>query len=112
MKLFVTIFITAVLSHSQAYAMTMVDAPNTDNGATKASQAQQGGKVDAIHAGASKLVINGVTYVYNPLTTIVTVNGKRVTISDLRVGETIQFQAASQGANKASSLTNINVQRQ
>ena len=112
MKLFATIFLTAILAHGQAHAMTTVDGPNTAGSAAPTNTVQQSGKVDAIHAGASKIVINGVTYAYNPLTTIVTINGKRVTMSDVRSGETVQFQAASQGAKKTSLLTTINVQRQ
>lgn len=112
MKLFATIFLSVALSSGQAYAMTMVETPNSGSGTPATGQPEQGGKVDAIHAGASKMVIGGVTYAYNPLTTIVTVNGKRATISDVRRGETVQFQAASQGADKAPLLTAISVQRQ
>jgi len=113
MKLFATIFLTAIFSCSQAYAMTTVEKSNAGSGAatTTTSQVQQSGKVDAIHAGASQIVIGGVTYAYNPLSTAVTVNGKRATISDVRRGEVVQFQAAPQGANKAALLTTVNVQR-
>ncbi|MHB1188715.1 hypothetical protein [Thiobacillus sp.] len=101
----------AIFSSSQVYSMTMV---GTGSGAASATQSQalQSGKVDAIHAGASRLVIGGVTYEYNPLTTTVMVNGKRATVSDVRSGETVQFQASPQGANKPALLTSINVQRQ
>ncbi len=90
--------------------MTLVETNGTPAAATQ-SQVQQSAMVDAIHAGASRLVIGGVTYAYNPLTTVVTVNGKRATVSDVRLGETVQFQASSQGANKPALLTTINVQR-
>lgn len=111
MKLFISVFFTAMLSANQAYAMTTVEVPNTGGGTVPTSAVQQSGKVDAIYAGASKLVINGVTYAYDFLTTVVTLNGKRVTISDVRMGDTVQFQATPQGANKASLLTTVSVQR-
>jgi hypothetical protein len=101
----------AIFASSQAFSMTMVGTGSGTAAATQ-SQVQQSGRVDAIHAGASRLVIGGVTYAYNPLTTVVTVNGKRATVSDVRSGETVQFQASSQGANKPALLTTINVQRQ
>lgn len=109
-----TLIWAAIFSSSQVYAMTMVETPGTGSGAAAAtqSQVQQSGMVDAIHAGASRIVIGGVTYAYNPLTTTVMVNGKRATISDVRRGETIQFQASPQGAYKPALLTTINVQRQ
>ena len=93
--------------------MTMAETPGTGNGTAAAtqSQVQQSGKLDAVYAGASKLVIGGVTYAYNPLTTMVMVNGKRSTISDVRRGETVQFQAVSQGPHKEALLTSISVQR-
>lgn len=113
MKLIPLIFLPAIFCTSLAHAMTRVDAPASGSGVptTKANPVQQTGKVDAIHAGASKMVIGGVTYEYNPLSTAVTVNGKRATISDVRRGEVVQFQAAPQGANRAALLTTIHVQR-
>lgn len=111
MKQLATVFLTALLLQGHAHAMKMVDTPNTGGKAAPASPMQQGGKVDAIHAGASKIVIKGETFAYNPLTTIVTLNGKRATMSDVRVGETVKFQATSQGANKASLLTTVTLQR-
>ena len=110
MKRIVTTILAAIFSAGQAYAMTRVETPGT----TAASQnpVQQSGKVDAIHAAAGRMVIGGVTYAYNPLTTLVTVNGKRATVSDVRSGEIVQFQASPQGANKPALLTTINVQRQ
>lgn len=72
---------------------------------------QQTGRFEAIHASASRLVIGGVSYAYSPLTTVVTINAKRATISDLRVGETIQFQASPQGAGQPALLTSVGAQR-
>lgn len=114
MKILSMIFLPAIFCTSLAHAMTRVDAPASGNGAptTAANPVQQTGKVDAIHAGASKMVIGGVTYSYSPLSTTVTVNGKRATISDVRSGEIVQFQASPQGAYKPALLTTINVQRQ
>ncbi|NDP48441.1 MAG: hypothetical protein GZ085_08650 [Sulfuriferula multivorans] len=112
MKQFATIFLTAILTYSPAYAMKMVDAPDAKNSAMQSTPVQQNGKVDAIYAGASKIVIKGETYAYNPLTTVVTLNGKRVTISDVRMGDTVQFQATAQGANTPFLLATINIQRQ
>lgn len=106
------IFLAAIISSGQVYAMTRVDAPGTGERAVPTqSQVKQGGKLEAVYAGASQLVIGGVTYAYNPLTTVVMVNGKRSTISDVRIGETVQFQASSQGAHKPELLTAIQVQR-
>ncbi len=110
MKLIATIFVSAIFSMGQAHAMTRVDAPGAANGAAQ-TQVQQSGKLGTIYAAASKLVIGGVTYAYNPLTTVVMINGKRSTISDLRVGETLRFQTSSQGVNKPELLTGIQVQR-
>lgn len=112
MKQLATVFLTAMLLNGYAHAMKMVDAPNTEGSAAPAPSAvQQGGKVEAVHAAASKVVIRGETYAYNPLSTVVMVNGKRATMSDVRVGDTVQFQAASQGANKPSLLTSMTIQR-
>ena len=108
MKLTSMVCLSVLFCSNLALAMTQVDAPNTGDSAAPVSQS---GKVDVIHAGASKLVINGVTYAYNPLTTLVTVKGKRATVSDVRSGDIVQFQASSQGANKPALLTTINVQR-
>lgn len=110
MKRIAALFLAALVCGSQAYAMTRVETAGAEGGAAAAS-VQQGGKVEAVHAGASKLVIGGVTYAYNPLTTVVMVNGKRSTISDVRVGETVQFQATPQGAHQPALLTSITVQR-
>ncbi len=103
--------LAAIFSCGQAYAAMRVEAPDAGNG-TSANQeeVQKSGKLDAVYASASKLVIDGVTYAYNPLTTIVTVNGRRSTISELLRGETVQFQTV-QGPHKAALLTSVSVQR-
>ncbi len=104
----------AMLFNGETYAMTRVDAgtgADSRAAASTPSQVRQSGKLEAIYAGASKLVIGGVTYAYNPLTTIVMVNGKRSTISDVRSGETVQFQTVSQGAHQPALLTSMSVQR-
>ena len=113
MKQFVTIFLSAVLLTSLSHAMTRVETSSTgSDGAKLAAKANQGGKVDAIFAGARKIVIGGVAYTYNPLTTVVMVNGKRGTISDVRTGDAVQFQVAPpQGASKAALLATLNVER-
>lgn len=112
MKRIAMIFLAAFFSSGQAYAMTRVDAPGMGSGtAATPSQVRQSGKLESIYASASKLVIGGVTYAYSPLTTIVIVNGKRSTISDVRSGETVQFQAVSQGEHQPALLTLMSVQR-
>lgn len=95
---------------TSAHAMTRIEPPGGTH-ATTTAPVQQGGKVDAIHAAASKIVIKTETYAYNPLTTVVTINGRRGTISDVRVGDNAQFQATSQGANQPPMLTSITIQR-
>lgn len=65
------------------------------------------GKLDAIHSNAGKMVIAGTTYAYSPLTTTVTINGKRRTIGDLRQGSTIQFKAIAQGSRQPPFLASI-----
>lgn len=110
MKPIAALIWAAIFFSSHVYSMTMVES--TGSGAATPSQVQQSARVEAIHAGASRMVIGGATYAYNPLTTVVTVNGKRATVSDVRVGEAVQFQASSQGANRPALLTTINVQRQ
>jgi len=112
MKLMSMIFMSVVFSTGQADAMTRVDTPGPGNSAADTrTQVQQNGKLGAVYASGSKLVIDGVTYAYSPLTTVVMVNGKRSTISDLRSGDTVQFQAVSQGAHKPALLTSMSVQR-
>ena len=109
------VVLPAILVSGMALAMTRLDAPGTANGAGSASasqvQVRQSGKLGTVYAAASKLVISGVTYAYNPLTTIVMIKGKRSTISDLHSGETVQFQSVSQGPYKPALLTSLSVQR-
>lgn len=109
MKPIATLFLTAIVCAGPVQAMMRIDGGPETNRAVSAP-VRQSGKLDAIYAGAGKLVINGVTYAYNPLTTIVTVNGKRSTISDLRVGESVQFQAEPQSAHQPALLTSISAQ--
>ena len=113
MKLFPMIIFPVLFCSNLAHAMTRVDAPAPGSAAptTTMNPVQQSGKVDAIHAGASKMVIGGVSYSYNPLSTMVTVNGKRSTISDVRQGEVVQYQAESPVAGKSALLSTISVQR-
>lgn len=101
------IFFSVAIVSGVSHAMTRVETPGAKNDAAKANQS---GRVEAIFAGAGKIVIGGATYTYNPLNTVVTINGKRATMSDVRVGDTVQFQAAAQGANKAL-LTKLGVDR-
>lgn len=106
------ILFTIALSPNLSHAMTRVEAPGEKNDASKvAVPANQSGKVEAIFAGAGKIVIGGVTYGYNPLNTVVTINGKRVTISDVKTGDSVQFQATTQGVNKAPLLTKLSGER-
>lgn len=110
MKRITTLLLTAIACAGPAQAMMRIDGGAETNHAQSAP-VRQSGKLDAIHAGASKMVIGGVTYAYNPLTTVVMINGKRSTISDVRVGEMLQFQVSPQGAHQPELLTTINVQR-
>lgn len=106
------VLFTIALSPNVLYAMTRVEGPGAKNDASRVTiTANQSGKVEAIFAGAGKMVISGVTYAYNPLSTVVTINGKRVTISDVRVGDTVQFQFATQADNKAALLTKLSGER-
>jgi hypothetical protein len=114
MKWFPMIILPVLFCSNLAHAMTRVVATALGSAApttTVNNPVQQSGRVDAIHAGASKMVIGGVNYSYNPLSTMVTINGKRSTISDVRQGEVVQFQAAPQSTGKANLLSTISVQR-
>lgn len=110
MKQIAILVLTALVCAGPVQAMMRIDGGPETSRTVSTAPVRQGGTVDAIYAGASKLVIGGVTYAYNPLTTVVTMNGKRSTISDLRVGDRVQFQAASQGERQPSLLTSISVQ--
>lgn len=113
MKHFAAIVLFSIaLAPNLLHAMTKVDVPGTKNEAPKAAvPANQSGKVEAIFAGAGKIVISGIIYLYNPLSTVVTINGKRVTISDIKVGDSVHFQSATQGANKTALLTKLSSDR-
>lgn len=112
MKRTAILFLSTLFTCNQVYAMTTVDVPNAGAPKQVTTQTVHSGKVDAIHAGASQLVIGGVTYAYNPLTTVVTVNGKRATISDVRRGDNVQFEASTQATGKHPLLTTVSTQRQ
>lgn len=112
MKQFATLFIAAIFSSNLANAMTRIETSSTGSeGAKVTVTPSHNGKVGTIFAGAGKMVIGGVTYDYNPLNTVVTINGKRATISDVLSGDTVKFQVASQGAHKAALLTSLSVEK-
>lgn len=111
MKQFAVVILFAI-SPNLLHAMTRVEAPGAKNNVPKmTAPVNQKGKVEAIFAGAGKIVIGGVTYTYNPLSTVVTLNGKRATISDVKVGDTVQFQTESQSTNKTSLITKLSVEK-
>ena len=112
MRQLVAIFVSAIFFSSLADARMLLETPQSGNGtsATPVNLVEQSGQMDEIHADESKMVIGGVTYAYSPLSTQVTVNGKRAMISDLRSGEVVQFGAVSQGKNMLNILTTINVE--
>ena len=112
MRQLVAIFVSAIFFSSMAHARMQIGTSQLGSGtsATSVSLVEQSGQVDEILAFESKMVIGGVMYAYNPLSTEVTVNGKRATIGDLRSGEVVQFGAVSQGKNKLNILTAISVQ--
>lgn len=112
MRQLVAIFVSAIFFSSLAHARMLLETSQLGSGisATPVNLVQQSGQVGEIHADESKMVIEGVTYAYNPSSTKVTVNGKRATISDVRSGEVVQFEAVSQGKNNLNILTTISVQ--
>ena len=112
MRQLVAIFVSAIFFSSMAHARMLLETFQSGSGtsATSVNLVAQSGRVDKILADESKMVIEGVTYAYNPLSTEVTVNGKRAMISDLRSGEVVQFGAVSQGTSKLNILTAISVQ--
>jgi hypothetical protein len=111
MKRLAGILFSVVFLQHAAYAMTRVDERGAGNDAAN-MLVNQAGKVEKIFAGAGKIVIGGVTYAYNPLSTAVTINGKRVTISDVRTGDAAHLQAVPQGAYQPALLTTLSVVRQ
>ena len=112
MKQLVAIFVSAIFLSSSAHARVLLETSQSGSGisATPVNLVAQSGQVDEILADESKIVIGGVTYAYNPLSTEVTVNGKRATLSDVRSGEVVQFESVSQGKSKLNILTAISVQ--
>jgi hypothetical protein len=112
MRQLVAIFVSAIFFSSMAHGRMQIEASQSGSGtlATLVNIIQQSGQLGEIHSDKSKMVIGGVTYAYNPSSTIITVNGKRATISDLRSGELVEFWAVSQGKNELNILTNISVQ--
>lgn len=111
MKLRAIFLLIAIVSVGPVQAMMQADGGVKVNHTQLVPLINKVGKLDVVHASASRVVIDGVTYAYNPLTTVVMVNGTRSTISDVRVGEILQFQSSSQGASQPELLTIINVQR-
>ena len=97
MKQLVAIFFSVICFGSLAHARMQIGTPQSanDTSATPKDSVRQSGRVGEIHADASTMVIGGVTYAYNPLRTKVIVNGKRATISDVRKGTVVQFEAVS-----------------
>jgi hypothetical protein len=112
MRQLVAIFVSAIFFSNLTHARMLLETSQSGSGtsATPVNLVQQSGQVSEIHADVSKMVIGGVTYAYDPLSTTVTVNGKRATISDVRSGEMVQFGAVSQGKNMLNILTTISVQ--
>ena len=112
MRQLIAIFVSAIFFSSLAHARVLLETSQLESGtsATPVNLAQQSGQVGEIHADESEMVIGGVTYAYNPLSTKVTVNGKRATISDVRSGEVVQFGAVAQGKNMLNILTTISVE--
>ena len=112
MKQLVAILVSAIFFSSLAHARMLLETSQSGSGisATPVNLVEQNGQVGEIHADEKKMVIGGVTYAYNPLSTKVTVNGKRATISDVRSGEVVQFGAVSQGKNMLNILTTISVE--
>lgn len=115
MKPQAVLVLTLAFGAAPVQAMKMAEPNGAATEPTSASPVsaapQHAGKIEAVHAAASKIVIKGETYAYSPLTTVVTIDGKRATMSDVRIGDAAQFQASSQGANKPSLLTSITIQR-
>jgi|GEM_PF-1464850 len=112
MRQLVAIFVSAIFFSNLAHARMMLETSRSgsDISATPVNLVEQSGRVGGIHADVSKMVIGGVTYAYDPLSTTVTVNGKRATISDIHSGEVVQFGSVSQGKNMLNILTTISVQ--
>lgn len=113
MKQLVAVILFSIsISPHLSHGMTKVEPSGTTSDAAKVTApVNHRGKVEAIFADAGKMVIGGATYSYNPLSTSVLINGKRATISDIRVGDTVQFQTAVLSATKAALLTSLSVEK-
>ncbi len=94
-----------------AQAMMAVGTPERASARPDTAPRTQAGRVDSISLASGKIVISGVMYAYNPLSTVFMVNGKRGTISDIHPGDSAQFQQAQQGAGKVPLLTSLSVRR-
>lgn len=113
MKLITKVFLAVAVVSGSASGMTRLDDTGGENTrAVSTAPQQQSGRLGAVHAGTGKLVIDGVTYAYNPLTTVVTINGKRSTISALKSGDVVRFQSVPQGAGWPALLSSIGAQKQ
>ncbi|MFZ1545999.1 MAG: hypothetical protein WAT12_02720 [Candidatus Nitrotoga sp.] len=112
MKQLVAIFFSAIFFSSLAHARMQIGTspPASNTSATPVDLVRQSGRVGEIRADAGTMVVGGVTYAYNPLSTKVIVNGKRATISDVRKGTVVQFEAVSKDKNTLSLLTTVNMQ--
>jgi hypothetical protein len=108
MKRLTTIVLALMALTGTSHAMTRVTGPAPVTTSANAEVAvTSGGKVGAIFAAAGKMVIGDVTYAYDPLSTVVTLNGKRVTISDVHSGDVAQIQSEARGAYQAPMLTHL-----
>lgn len=112
MRQLVAIFVLVIFFSNLAHARMMLETSRSgsDTSVTPVNLVEQSGQVGEIHADVSKMVIGGVTYAYDPLSTTVIVNGKRAKISDVHSGEVVQFEAVSQSKNMLNILTTISVQ--
>ena len=112
MKLIAKMFFTIAVVSGAASGMTRIDDAGEENTrAISTLPQQQNGRLGAVHAGAGKLVIDGLTYAYNPLTTAVTVNGKRGTISDLKSGDVVRFETIPQGPDRPALVRSISAHK-
>lgn len=100
----------AMASPMSAAMMIAPDAEH-ENAKNEAHAAMPTGKVDAISTTTRKIVIDGVTYVYSPSSTVITVNGRRGRMSDIHSGDTVEFQLASQRSGKTASLSALTLRR-
>lgn len=112
MKVIAKMFFAISIVSGGALGMTRMDDTGRENArAFSTAPQQQSGRLGAVYAEANKLVIDGVTYTYSPLTTMVTVNGKRSTIYALKSGDVVQFEPISQGSGRPAMLGGISLQK-